>query len=232
MSIIKCPECGKDISDKAAACIYCGYPINKVAESELPESSVSNNEEQDLTPVTDISTAAASDQASEKTRPLGFLKKVSKKLVAVLAIVALIIVIAVMYGNQLNENEQHVYDVVSDYKARLKDPDSLVLRSDILYVVTKDYDKYVVFSASGNNSYGAPVTSMPMYMNFSYIGEYGDEPADLDDIEDKLNLARGNLIVASWRLVGSNLANEDDYLEAELISGKKISSKLHCEWKE
>ena len=109
---------------------------------------------------------------------------------------------------------------------------SLVLRSDILYVVTKDYDKYVVFSASGNNSYGAPVTSMPMYMNFSYIGEYGDEPADLDDIEDKLNLARGNLIVASWRLVGSNLANEDDYLEAELISGKKISSKLHCEWKE
>ena len=220
MSIIKCPECGKDISDKAAACIYCGYPINKVAESELPESSAPNNEEQALPSVTDIPTAAASDQESEK------------KLIAVLAVVALIIVIAVMYGNQLNENEQHVYDVVSDYKARLKDPDSLVLRSDILYVVTKDYDKYVVFSASGNNSYGAPVTSMPMYMNFSYIGEYGDEPADLDDIEDKLNLARGNLIVASWRLVGSNLANEDDYLEAELISGKKISSKLHCEWKE
>ena len=46
MSIIKCPECGKDISDKAAACIYCGYPINKVAESELPESSAPNNEEQ------------------------------------------------------------------------------------------------------------------------------------------------------------------------------------------
>lgn len=28
MSLIKCPECGKEISDKAPACIYCGYPIN------------------------------------------------------------------------------------------------------------------------------------------------------------------------------------------------------------
>ncbi len=27
MSLIKCPECGKEISDKALACPYCGYPI-------------------------------------------------------------------------------------------------------------------------------------------------------------------------------------------------------------
>lgn len=27
MAIIKCPECGKDISEKAANCIHCGYPI-------------------------------------------------------------------------------------------------------------------------------------------------------------------------------------------------------------
>ena len=77
MSIIKCPECGKDISDKAAACIYCGYPINKVAESALSESSAPNNEEQDLTPVTDIPTAVTSDQESEKTRSFGFLKRVT-----------------------------------------------------------------------------------------------------------------------------------------------------------
>ena len=28
MSLIKCPECGKEISDRAPACIYCGCPIN------------------------------------------------------------------------------------------------------------------------------------------------------------------------------------------------------------
>lgn len=31
MSLIKCPECGKDISDKSEKCIHCGYPL--VAES-------------------------------------------------------------------------------------------------------------------------------------------------------------------------------------------------------
>lgn len=28
MAMIKCPECGKDISDKAAACPNCGCPIS------------------------------------------------------------------------------------------------------------------------------------------------------------------------------------------------------------
>lgn len=28
MALIKCPECGKKVSDKANECIHCGYPIN------------------------------------------------------------------------------------------------------------------------------------------------------------------------------------------------------------
>ncbi len=28
MALISCPECGKQISDKAAACPNCGYPIS------------------------------------------------------------------------------------------------------------------------------------------------------------------------------------------------------------
>lgn len=30
MALIKCPECGKDISDKSSACIHCGYPLEKL----------------------------------------------------------------------------------------------------------------------------------------------------------------------------------------------------------
>ncbi len=29
MALIKCPECGKEISDKAPACIHCGYPLQE-----------------------------------------------------------------------------------------------------------------------------------------------------------------------------------------------------------
>ena len=28
MALINCPECGKEISDKAPACIHCGYPMD------------------------------------------------------------------------------------------------------------------------------------------------------------------------------------------------------------
>lgn len=34
MALIKCPECGKEISDKASVCINCGYPISEYVEEE------------------------------------------------------------------------------------------------------------------------------------------------------------------------------------------------------
>lgn len=30
MPMIKCPECGNDVSDKAKACIHCGFPISNL----------------------------------------------------------------------------------------------------------------------------------------------------------------------------------------------------------
>ena len=29
MALIKCPECGKEISDRASACPHCGYPLQE-----------------------------------------------------------------------------------------------------------------------------------------------------------------------------------------------------------
>lgn len=41
MALINCPECGKEISDKAASCPNCGLPIEKMprelTENEKPE---------------------------------------------------------------------------------------------------------------------------------------------------------------------------------------------------
>lgn len=37
MALIKCPECGKEISDKAPACIHCGYPMNLVNNDTVDE---------------------------------------------------------------------------------------------------------------------------------------------------------------------------------------------------
>ncbi len=32
MALIKCPECGKEISDKSEICVHCGYPLKNVME--------------------------------------------------------------------------------------------------------------------------------------------------------------------------------------------------------
>lgn len=43
MALIKCPECGREISDKATSCPNCGYPINEfkpnVQENTIPSES-------------------------------------------------------------------------------------------------------------------------------------------------------------------------------------------------
>ena len=34
MALINCPECKKEVSDKAISCPYCGFPISPVLENE------------------------------------------------------------------------------------------------------------------------------------------------------------------------------------------------------
>lgn len=34
MALIKCPECGKEISDKAAACPNCGCPASEFNKNQ------------------------------------------------------------------------------------------------------------------------------------------------------------------------------------------------------
>ena len=36
MALIRCPECGREISDQADACPGCGYPIRKKSEGREP----------------------------------------------------------------------------------------------------------------------------------------------------------------------------------------------------
>ncbi len=48
MALIKCPECGDQISDKSSACIHCGYPLYLLNNEKPSETSVEN---QDVTEV-------------------------------------------------------------------------------------------------------------------------------------------------------------------------------------
>lgn len=41
MALIKCPECGKEISDKAQVCINCGYPLDNLSKKDRSKKLVS-----------------------------------------------------------------------------------------------------------------------------------------------------------------------------------------------
>ena len=40
MALIKCPECGRDVSDRAKACIHCGFPFNENAPQYEKDTNV------------------------------------------------------------------------------------------------------------------------------------------------------------------------------------------------
>jgi hypothetical protein len=42
MALIKCPECGKEVSDMAATCSNCAYPINKPKQDETVKIRMSS----------------------------------------------------------------------------------------------------------------------------------------------------------------------------------------------
>lgn len=37
MSLINCPECGREISDRASACIHCGCPLKELENPSYPD---------------------------------------------------------------------------------------------------------------------------------------------------------------------------------------------------
>ena len=43
MALIKCPECGKEMSDKATACPNCGCPINRI-KTETEQDRINTRE--------------------------------------------------------------------------------------------------------------------------------------------------------------------------------------------
>ena len=61
MSLIKCPECEKEVSDKAATCPYCGCPISNVVDSENTENktAIQSSQIENKSPICGIAALCA-----------------------------------------------------------------------------------------------------------------------------------------------------------------------------
>ncbi len=45
MALIKCPECGRDVSDKADDCIHCGFPLTQTIGHSTEHSNYGQNQQ-------------------------------------------------------------------------------------------------------------------------------------------------------------------------------------------
>lgn len=101
MALIKCPECGKEVSNRAEACVYCGYPLHQREKTQnegasLPQENVSvgsNSEEPIAQSASNKPTQLLDSQRAPKGKR-GSLKKWGALAVAVVAVIVVIAVVA------------------------------------------------------------------------------------------------------------------------------------------
>lgn len=87
MALIKCPECGKEISDKAVSCLHCGYPLASILQEEnktvLPQEKSSILEE----PANMVKPKESNCIIKER-------KNSKKRIIAIMSIVMAVIIVA------------------------------------------------------------------------------------------------------------------------------------------
>ena len=67
MPLINCPECGKQVSDKAPACPNCGFPLNSISNSEATNGTEDTQSDQPES-VTDKQKDASSNEAQDNNK--------------------------------------------------------------------------------------------------------------------------------------------------------------------
>ncbi len=167
--------------------------------------------------------------------------KKSKIICAAILLMFIVVGIFVFNANKLSYEEKWALHNVEKYQSMLKDPDSMVLRGDILILWYWDDDaeagdkmkQYTYFIASGNNSFGASIQSMPCFKGYIYLADLDDyKEDDFDTTEDYIEMLKADVAFKRYKAVGVSKDGNSSVFRAEIISGKKIARKLHIDYKE
>lgn len=67
MPLINCPECGKQVSDKAPTCPNCGFPLNSISSNEATSGTEDTQGDQPES-VTEKQKDGSSNEAQDNNR--------------------------------------------------------------------------------------------------------------------------------------------------------------------
>ena len=107
MALIKCPECGHEISDKSGRCIYCGYPLDSITcQNDTIEETIAKNTNDTVAVSANdgIDTYVVNSQI-DNTRKSG--KK--KFFIAFIVIVSVALTLGITIGIPVSVNNAYLY---------------------------------------------------------------------------------------------------------------------------
>lgn len=243
MALIHCPECGKEISDKAEKCIHCGHVMKE--QPKIICEDCGNEIPEDATVCPTCGCPLTSIEESTEEQPVNYQpvsvsnanvivkKRLNEQAITIIvaSILSIIAVVSFFFLKNkviLNDDEQLAFDNIMSMKAMMKDPDSFKLYDEIeVYRIYNDDGslnrRYTIFKYGGTNSYGGIVSNEAIFEDQTFLINYDDELTDADkkDIDMGIRKAYAKLYFAHMALYGL-----DDNTEEADINIDKIKSKV------
>lgn len=154
MALIKCPECEREISDKAVSCPHCGMPIRAVTTDSEPK-------------------------ANNHTKKKGAHKYA---IVATVAVALIAFFVAISSGSLGAEGKIALRDCET-LQEMCKVPSSFEVYEAIVYH-DENYGACTYITYGAENSYGAKLKSVAIFADGRYLGDYGDEKDDFNSLDE------------------------------------------------
>lgn len=150
MALIKCPECGKEISDKAKNCIHCGYPLDSINSENISDAPANTDEILDKTVHINTCTESISQTTTTETKdsnPKDFFNRYKKPIIACLVgVVAITLLIVFLTKPQPSLEEDG--SPTNNTQTEINKPKKLT-REEILNnlgeVLTVSFDEMVKY---------------------------------------------------------------------------------------
>ena len=186
MTLIKCKECGKEISNTVKKCPYCGY---KNKEQKKEKNFIMKHIKIILVIIVIIIVGI-----------IGFIaynKKVEQDKIQ-----------AEIEANMLTDDEKMIATIIKKYQKALKNPESMVI-----FEIRK-YDKFVLMDTSGQNGFGGTTRDIVSYsFDGMYLGN--DSKADrkittYTSSEDRLEIILAQGIKKNWNTKTDYLLMDKD----------------------
>lgn len=184
MALIKCRECGKEISSTVKKCPNCGYK-NEQLKEEKKEKRI-NFIKKYKKVITIITVVVIVGVVGIVVCNQQMAKRAEEERVQ-----------AEVEANTLNEDEKIVAKIVKKYQSALKNPESMQI-----FEIRK-YDSFVLMDTSGQNGFGGITRDV---VSYSFDGTYMGNDSDADrtitrytSSEDRLEITLAKAIEKNWK---------------------------------